>query len=192
MKSGVTRTDHRNARTLVWESLKKLGDQHVLVGIPESASARDDSTINNAQIGYQNEFGSPALNIPPRPHLEPGVRSAGDQTTPLLRKAALASLNGDQQEVHALLNQVGLVAVSKVEAYIQNANFVPLSTATVQKRAEGGRAGAQKELDYRMANGFTPSSQSNYLARPLIDTENYINAIQYVVVGDRNNGETAS
>lgn len=190
MKSGVTQTDHKNTRQIVWESLKKLGDQHVLVGIPESEAARDDSTINNAQIGYQNEFGSPALNIPPRPHLEPGVRSARDQTTPLLRKAALASIEGDQEGVHALLNQVGLVAVSKVKSYIQNASFVPLSTTTVQRRAERGRAGAQKELDYRMENGFQPSSQSNYLARPLIDTGNYIQSITYVV--GRTDEETTS
>lgn len=188
MKSGVEITEDLSEEIL--ESLRHLGQQEVLVGVPESDAAREDSAISNAQIGYQNEFGSPALNIPPRPHLVPGVESAERQTIPLLRRAAIAVIDGGVHAADAFLNQAGQIAVGKVQTYIQTANFVPLSVTTVQKRAERGRQGAQQELDHRLANGLAPSAESNFLARPLIDTGSYIQSITYVVRDT--DGETTS
>ncbi len=73
MKSGVTiRAD--NAQSIL-DALKSLTKKDVLVGIPAEDSDRDDVPFGNAGIGYINEYGSPAQNIPPRPHLVPGVKS---------------------------------------------------------------------------------------------------------------------
>lgn len=188
MKSGVIVTEDHSREIL--EALRSIKSQQVLVGVPEGKDAREDSTIGNAQIGYQNEFGSPALNIPPRPHLVPGVESSLSQTIPLMNKAATAAIAGDHTAVSSYMNQAGIVAVGKVQSYIQNANFVPLSTKTIEERAKKGRAGAQQELDYRMINGFTPSENSNDLARPLIDTGSYIHSITYVV--EDGHGSTSS
>ena len=49
--------------------LAAVAQRDVLVGVP-AGEARDDGPTN-AEIGYQNEFGSPANNIPARPHLLP-------------------------------------------------------------------------------------------------------------------------
>lgn len=72
-KSGVTtRVDNAQA---ILDALKSLTKKDVLVGIPAEDSDRDDVSFGNAGIGYINEYGSPAQNIPPRPHLVPGVKS---------------------------------------------------------------------------------------------------------------------
>ncbi|EHT99665.1 putative bacteriophage protein [Pantoea stewartii subsp. stewartii DC283] len=62
MKSGVTmRVDKAQS---VLDALKTIGNRDVLVGIPAEDSARDDAPFGNAGIGYINENGSPAQNIP--------------------------------------------------------------------------------------------------------------------------------
>ncbi|HCA7460069.1 TPA: hypothetical protein MX372_004907, partial [Enterobacter roggenkampii] len=72
-KSGVTtRVDNAQA---ILDALKSISKKEVLVGIPEEDSEREDVPFGNAGIGYVNEYGSPAQNIPPRPHLIPGVKS---------------------------------------------------------------------------------------------------------------------
>lgn len=86
MKSGVTiQKDNSQA---ILDALKAIGKKDVLVGIPEEDSEREDVPFGNAGIGYVNEYGSPAQNIPPRPHLIPGVKSVEDQTVPQLKAAA--------------------------------------------------------------------------------------------------------
>lgn len=70
-KSGVTtRVDNAQA---ILDALKSLTKKDVLVGIPAEDSDRDDVPFGNAGIGYINEYGSPAQNIPPRPHLVPAL-----------------------------------------------------------------------------------------------------------------------
>lgn len=70
-KSGVT-TRVDNAKAIL-DALRSLTKKDVLVGIPSEDSGRDDVPFGNAGIGYLNEYGSPEQNIPPRPHLVPGV-----------------------------------------------------------------------------------------------------------------------
>lgn len=72
MKSGVKVTTD-NAQAIL-DSLKALTSKEVLIGIPAEDSDREDVPFGNAGIGYLNEYGSPAQNIPPRPHLRPGVK----------------------------------------------------------------------------------------------------------------------
>ncbi|EKK7326266.1 hypothetical protein PO689_004075, partial [Escherichia coli] len=92
-KSGVTtRVDNAQA---ILDALKSISKKEVLVGIPEADSEREDVPFGNAGIGYLNEYGSPAQNIPPRPHLVPGVKSVEGQTVPQLKAAAQAALDGN-------------------------------------------------------------------------------------------------
>ncbi|MES0289233.1 hypothetical protein [Citrobacter freundii] len=189
MKSGVTtRVDNAQA---IFDALKSIGKKEVLVGIPEASSSREDSPFSNAGIGYVNEYGSPAQNIPPRPHLIPGVKSAEDQTVPLLKSAAQAALDGNQSGAERALNQAGQKAVNGVRRYMKITNFTPLSDSTIEaraKRGKVGRKGANAEMARRAADekldAINPESGqfiSNQNARPLIDTGKYRDAITYVV-----------
>ena len=69
-----------------------VAQRDVLVGIP-AGEQRDDGPTN-AEIGYQNEFGSPANNIPARPHLLPGVAAVQDKVAAKLTQAADAAASG--------------------------------------------------------------------------------------------------
>ncbi|EAA5836774.1 hypothetical protein T071_01200 [Salmonella enterica subsp. enterica] len=186
MKSGVTiRAD--NAQSIL-DALKSLTKKDVLVGIPAEDSDRDDVPFGNAGIGYINEYGSPAQNIPPRPHLVPGVKSVEDQTMPQLKAAAQAALEGDASGAERALNQAGSLAANGVRRYMTITGLTPLADSTVEARARRGRKGAKAELARRSADGrlnaINPDSGqliSNENVRPLIDTGQYRRSITHVV-----------
>ncbi|PHM33325.1 hypothetical protein [Xenorhabdus innexi] len=180
MKSGLTiKVNKANA---ILEALKTLGNRDVLVGVPAENSPRDDVPFGNAGIGYINEFGSPAQNIPPRPHLQPGVRSVEDKTTEQLKLAAEWILEGKKDKAEKALNKAGQIAVQGIQRYMTTHDFEPLADPTVAARARRGRKGAKVEVQNRQEGG-TPNNAN---ARPLIDTGNYRRSITYVV---RDKGE---
>ena len=174
MKSGVT-TRVDNAQSIL-DALKSLTKKDVLVGISED-SEREDVPFGNAGIGYVNEYGSPAQNIPRRPHLIPGVKSVEEQTLPQLKAAAQAALDGNEVGAERALNQAGTLAANGVRRYMTITGFTPLADSTVEARARRGRKGAKAELARRAA-GELPGTD---LVKPLIDTGQYRRAITHVV-----------
>jgi len=157
MKSGLTvRSD--NAQSIL-DALKTLANKDVLVGIPESKDGRDDGDIGNAAIGYINENGSPAQNIPPRPHLKPGVHSVEQDFIPHLKAAAQKALEGNAEGAVTSLERAGTVAANGVKRYITITGFTPLADATINNRLRRGRTGN----------------------KPLIDTGKYRRSITHIV-----------
>lgn len=185
-KSGVTtRVDNAQA---ILDALRSLTKKDVLVGIPEEDSEREDVPFGNAGIGYVNEYGSPAQNIPPRPHLIPGVKSVEEQTVPQLKAAAQAALDGNAAGAERALNRAGTLAANGVRRYMTITGFTPLADSTVEARARRGRKGAKAELARRSADGklnaINPDSGqliSNENVRPLIDTGQCRRAITHIV-----------
>lgn len=159
-KSGVTtRVDNAQA---ILDALKAIGRKDVLVGIPEGDSEREDAPFGNAGIGYVNEKGSPAQNIPPRPHLQPGVKSVEAETIPKLKEAAQAALDGNMAGAERALNQAGTLAVNGVKRYMTITGFTPLAESTLYNRKHRKVAPRKGE-------------------KPLIDTGQYRRDITYVV-----------
>lgn len=157
MKSGlVIRADTAQS---ILDALKTLANKDVLVGIPESKDERDDGDIGNAAIGYINENGSPAQNIPPRPHLKPGVKSVEQDFMPHLKAAAQKALEGNAEGAVTSLDRAGTVAANGVKRYITITGFTPLADATIANRLRRGRTGN----------------------KPLIDTGEYRRSIMHVV-----------
>jgi hypothetical protein len=157
MKSGLTvRSDSAQS---ILDALKTLANKDVLVGIPESKDERDDGGIGNAAIGYINENGSPAQNIPPRPHLKPGIRSVEQDFMPHLKSAAQKALEGNAEGAVTSLDRAGTVAANGVKRYITITGFTPLADATIVNRLRRGRTGN----------------------KPLIDTGEYRRSITHVV-----------
>lgn len=134
-----------------------VAQRDVLVGIP-AGEQRDDGPTN-AEIGYQNEFGSPANNIPARPHLIPGVAAVQDKAVARLTQAASAAATGRMSDAERHLHAAGLIAQSSVRRTLTTAAYRPLSERTLAERRARGRTGT----------------------KPLIDTGQYRNAITYVV-----------
>ena len=137
--------------------LAEVAKHDVLVGVPAGAEREDG--VTNAEIGYLNEFGSPASNIPARPHLIPGVQSVEARTTAQLAKAAKAAAEGRLSQADSALHKAGLIAQAAVRSQITSGNLAPLAARTIE---------------YRLARGRTGT-------RPLIDTGQYRNSITYVV-----------
>lgn len=157
MKSGLTvRSDSAQS---ILDALKTLANKDVLVGIPESKDERDDGDIGNAAIGYINENGSPAQNIPPRPHLQPGVRAVEQDFMPHLKSAARKALEGDTEGAVTSLDRAGTVAANGVKRYITITGFIALSDVTLSQRRKLGRTGN----------------------KPLIDTGEYRRSITHIV-----------
>lgn len=143
----------------VLASINELVKKQVLVGVPDSAPDRKEGPLSNAQIGYILEHGSPANNLPPRPHLLPGVQDARPKVEPELQAGVNAALDGDAQLVDTRLNRAGIVAAGAVKAKV-NSNVQPaLSERTL---AERRRRGVTRE-------------------NTLVDTAQYRNSITHVV-----------
>lgn len=169
MKPGIVVTLDKTKNIL--DGMRKLADNRVLVGVPlNKAERNDDEPITNAVIGYVQEYGSPEMNIPARPHLVPGVKGSKGDWTPRLSDAAIAALEGKPDGVERNLNAAGLIGQNAVRAVITAGEFVPLATATLKARQ---RDAAKK------AGGL--SKLKAVSIAPLIVTGQYLKSITYVL-----------
>lgn len=141
-KFGLVVTKDRVSQMM--KSVQDLTKASLLVGIPAEAATREpDETdphpeITNSEIGYINEFGEPALNIPARPHLVPGVESGLPDAINYFRQGAVAALQGKDNVLQKTFTAAGFSLVSAIQTYMTTADFVPLSPVTIAiRKAEG-------------------------------------------------------
>lgn len=170
----------------VLQSISGLVQKQVLVGVPDSDPGREsgdmDREISNAAIGYIQENGSPANNIPARPHLVPGVADATDKVAPQLQKAVEAALDGDIDGAQRRLSSAGLIAQNSVRAKITNGPFAPLSMLTLLARKHRKDGGTVTGKTLGQLDSFVgPVDLTGVRSSPLIDTAQYRNSITYVV-----------
>lgn len=146
------------------KNIKQLTTNDVLVGVPADKSVRSDDAanepINNAEIGYLMEFGSPAQNIPERPFLIPSIKESQDKFAKTLKAGAAKAVDGDAKAAVFTLNKVGIMAQIAVQEKIDAANFTSLSERTLAARRAKGRTGT----------------------KPLTDTAQLRNSINYVII----------
>lgn len=177
----MTTTIVQDHMAKVLRDIRNLVKREVMVGVPSNKVGRLEKgeTINNATIGYIMEYGSPAKNIPPRPHLIPGIAAAKPAIIERFEKAAQAALQGDVAETDRQLSAAGMLAASSVKALITAGLSPALADATLASRVRRNRAakGAAAELA-RRAQGAAPASD---LAKPLIESGQYRNSITYVL-----------
>ena len=167
----------------VAKAIEKLAKKRVLVGIPQENDPRPGDPIGNAAIGYINEFGSPAVGIPPRPHLVPGVKAALPQVQKQLEAALKSVLAGSYgYGVDAMLGRAGQVAVNSVKKTIRAGLKPDLSPYTVANRVTG-RSRRIKEAAKRGMSlmELAREEASDGSVKPLIDTSSYINSIVWVI-----------
>lgn len=144
----------------VIKAINELGAKDVLVGIPEGCTDRKSGDpATNALIGYVQEFGSPANNIPARPFLIPGVQDIQKPAADRLKVAAQRALSGDLSQAEKQLHAAGLIGQNSARAKI-NSNIQPKLS--------------ERTLAARRARGVTRENT-------LIDTGQLRNAITYVI-----------
>jgi hypothetical protein len=130
----------------MFKAMANLTKREVLVGIPASAPARAESGINNATIGYIQDTGSPASNIPARPWLAPGIQDARGMIVSRLKQmgeAVLRNPNTSSTVIDTHLNAIGLETVSAIRARITSGPFAPLAASTLRARHAAGFAGTR-------------------------------------------------
>lgn len=186
----------------VMKWIDTIATQELLVGVPASSAERKDGAdINNAVIGYLMETGSPANNVPARPHLVPGVEDALPKVMAQLQKGATAALGGDTEAFTNSLHAAGLQAVSSVQLRIRSNVPPPLAPSTVANRYRqrtvkdapkpAGKRKAEKDYAALIDAGAQAAGMS--LAEiqsaagiiPLINTGEYSKSIKYVVKNKR-------
>jgi len=156
MSLKVVKDQTRNAL----KALESLNKSRVLIGIPSEENNREDGEpIGNAQLGYIQENGSPARNIPARPFLVPGVAKAETDCANILGKYAKVAFK-DPKAIEKGLTAAGILAVNSVKATIKSGEgFAPLAPSTLAARRRAGFSGT----------------------KPLIRTGQLLNSINFVV-----------
>lgn len=141
MKSGLTvTTDNADS---VLAALKKLSGMDVLVGIPEGNAPRENSKLNNAEIGYLQSTGATVeidgeiVTLPPRPFLDIGIEDTQERTTAHLKATAQFALEGKSEGAERELERAGIIASDGAKAVIEAGDILaPLSAKTIKKRRE--------------------------------------------------------
>jgi len=158
-------------------AMRLLTRSQVLVGIPADQGERKDSAaITNAEIGFVQEHGSPANNLPARPFLMPGVRAAQEQIAAQLREAGQKALSGDEAAVPRCLNKAGLIAQNSVRARFADNDWAPLSDKALDKRPA-----AQRDETGKVIKKAGKSRRERGTVNPLIDSGQLRKSITYVV-----------
>lgn len=132
-------------------------ETEVVVGITEDTNVGREHGESNASLLYKNEQGIPALNVPPRPVLEPAIhkQETKDKIEELMQTAAEAALvHGNIDEAQRCYEMAGMVGRDACKAYIRGGNLAPNSPVTIARKGS---------------------------SKPLIDTGSMLESISYAV-----------
>lgn len=141
------------------KSIKSLTTNQLLVGIPSDKAKRKDGddAIDNAGIGFINEYGSPLQNIPARPSLVPGVNKVADQCAEIIAKGAADAILGGSAALDKAFTKAGLIAQASVRATLTaGEGFEPLAQSTLDARERAGAKGTKPLIRTgQLRNSFT-------------------------------------
>lgn len=114
-----------------------------------------------ATIAYIHEYGTE--RIPARPFFRPTIAAHRKTWADLMRKGFYSAMHG-KTDIDGVFNQIGLKAAADIKFTISNISTPPLAPATVKARNRR----------------FSSESKSgNQSTKPLIDTGQLINSINY-------------
>lgn len=187
----INTTIKKDIAKKIMEDIKKATRREVLIGIPATKAERGDDAdgkVNNAMLGYINEYGSPVKHIPARPWLRPAIESIKKAAILRLKQGMEQALEGAGRPsaIERALGVVGHWGEAAAKNRIMNKIPPGLSAYTLRKRiarkqGSGVRIdkGAKAELAYRAEN--PAAGLSTEFTTPLIDTSKMVNAIGYVI-----------
>jgi hypothetical protein len=165
------------------KSFEELSNLDLYVGVPSDKKDRKDNgdpdQPNNATIAYINDSGSPAMRIPQRSFMRPGISDARQYIIKRMSKGGAAILAGETDAAYTTLAACGLTAQNAIRRRINDGIPPPLSEQTLKERIANRAAikGSQAELDRRAAG----EQAGTDLAKPLVATGQLRNSITYVI-----------
>lgn len=182
----------------IQENLRLLANLEVLVGFPEDSTERDAAAeeekqpITNAALGYIHDNGAPEVGIPARPFMKPAIEENRDKIERALSGALKQGMRGNATAMEQAMIAAGLTAKLAIQRKINEGIPPPLAERTLKARARRGKGSsiakaAQIELERRKAmtklgeDPFFDLETALTTAKPLIDTGQMRNAVNYVI-----------
>ena len=101
------------------------------IGFPSGQHYPDGTNV--AYVAAIQEFGAPAVNIPPRPFMQPTVKAQKDEWVKLLEKA-IPLVVMEKATAFDALWQVGVKASADIQTTISNIYSPPNSPATIKRK----------------------------------------------------------
>lgn len=148
------------------KALEFIRNNEVYVGIPDDGNARKEEElkeVTNAELLFIHTNGSPKMNIPPRPVIEPAIENDVTRLNSMMKKAAKFAFDGNEAEATRQLKLVGMRGQSICRDWFYNEDngWPPDSPATIAAKMKG--------------------KPTRYEPRTLIDTSQMKNSIIYFV-----------
>lgn len=122
------------------------------IGFPSGKNYPDGTPV--AYVATIQEFGAPAVNIPPRPFMRPTVRQQKDKWVKLVEKGIPHVVMG-KLTAFQVLDGVGMQAAGDIQTTISSIYSPPNSPATIKRK------GSAKPL---VDTGYMLASVSNSVA----------------------------
>lgn len=155
------------------DAMSKIANNAVYVGVPQKESSRNAEEITNVELMYIHSKGSPRMNIPARPIIEPALNANKEGVDKRLLAAFNAykkgEIEGDKE-----LEKLGIYARDRCKAWFTDSRngWAPNAPITIY----GG-------VMHNPINGklFYVKGKGEKKNRPLIDTGALRNSITYVI-----------
>lgn len=139
--------------------INKVNSTQLKVGWSENAKYPDGVRV--AVIAAQNEFGNPALKIPPRPFMRP-AEIANSTMWKTKMAQGIRQVFNKTKEVGQVFEAIGLLVAGNIKTAIKQVTAPALKTATVKARLRGKKQGKSVSLT---------------AAKPLVDTGYMLNSL---------------
>ena len=123
------------------------------IGFPSGKNYPDGTPV--AYVATIQEFGAPAVNIPPRPFIQPTVRTEKNYWSSVLASQIPKVVRGKMTAFDAL-DLVGIVAKTGIQQKISSIYSPPNSPATIRRK------GSSKPV---IDTGYMLASVSNSVAK---------------------------
>ena len=176
--AAITTITTPNEEDVLKKILTELAKYSVYVGIPESDEQRKAGEMTNAALLHIHTNGSPVMNIPARPVLEPAIEEPNNskKLSAQLIQVALSSFNNDRAGVTTNLEKTGMLAQNICRDWFEDpANgWPPNQPATVKRKLSRLKGKKRKEAIEAYKAGSS-------VDQPLIDTGEMRKSITYVV-----------
>ncbi len=101
------------------------------VGFPSGINYEDGTSV--AYVAAIQEFGAPAVNIPPRPFMQPTVKAKKDYWTNIIEKQ-LPKVAKGEMTAFDVLDLVGIAAAADIQTTISSIYSPPNSPATIRRK----------------------------------------------------------
>ena len=101
------------------------------IGFPSGQHYPDGTNV--AYVAAIQEFGAPAVNIPPRPFMQPTVKAQKDEWVKIIANK-LPQVASGKMSAFDVLDLVGIKASADIQTTISNIYSPPNSPATIERK----------------------------------------------------------